>query len=151
MGRHDGTGRVNCGRCEKCLRTAGGLLLAGIDPTVVGLPIQPDAYDLWTRKLTDGLGLSRHTLPFWQENRAAVTAQTPRPTDPAAARFLAALATSPVRLADTGVNRYEYLRNYWTRRHNVRLRELRAAVDATTQRTRRRVAAVVRGSSPQTL
>lgn len=43
MGRHDGTGRVNCGRCEKCLRTAGGLLLAGIDPTVVGLPIQPDA------------------------------------------------------------------------------------------------------------
>ncbi|MBK8447916.1 MAG: hypothetical protein IPL41_14855 [Micropruina sp.] len=43
VGRHDGTGRVNCGRCEKCLRTAGGLLLAGIDPTVVGLPIQPDA------------------------------------------------------------------------------------------------------------
>ena len=42
-----GADGVNCGRCEKCLRTATGLLAAGADPESAGLPIAPGGYDSW--------------------------------------------------------------------------------------------------------
>ncbi len=36
--------RLNCGRCEKCLRTATGLMVAGVDPGDAGLHITADRF-----------------------------------------------------------------------------------------------------------
>lgn len=45
---------LNCGKCEKCLRTASGLLAAGADPFEVGLPVQQATLDSWQYRLSKG-------------------------------------------------------------------------------------------------
>ncbi len=49
-----GGGTLNCGDCEKCIRTATGLLVAGIAPADAGLTISPAGYDKWRAELTSG-------------------------------------------------------------------------------------------------
>lgn len=143
-GRHDGAQGVNCGDCEKCLRTGAGLLAAGIDPATVGLAISDAGYGRWTEKLSRGLRLSAHTLPFWSEARAAVTVCTPTPVNPAAAHFLAALAEpSALVAADRRVNRVDYLRGYWAQRREDRLRQMQVSARHVVRTTRRRAGALV--------
>ncbi|WP_203815509.1 hypothetical protein [Paractinoplanes ferrugineus] len=45
---------LNCGRCEKCQQTITQLLLAGIAPDAVGLPISPQSLAAGRRALTRG-------------------------------------------------------------------------------------------------
>ena len=45
--RHDPARGLNCGDCEKCLRTAAGLLAAGIEPASVGVRPPPSSCGPW--------------------------------------------------------------------------------------------------------
>ena len=45
---------VNCGHCEKCLKTASGLLAEDIDPKLAGLPVGQPQFDEWRRKMDAG-------------------------------------------------------------------------------------------------
>ncbi len=143
-GRHDGAHAVNCCDCEKCMRTAAGLLSAGIDPALVGLAISDASYRRWRDRLSSGLRLSAHTLPFWNETRASLSRCTPTPADPAAAGFLAALADDSALLATSPrLNRLDYWRGYWAHRREDRLRQVQASTRQVVRVTRRRAEALV--------
>ncbi len=49
-----GPGGLNCGRCEKCLLTTTQLLVAGIDPAEVGMPMSPATLATARRALSRG-------------------------------------------------------------------------------------------------
>jgi hypothetical protein len=49
-----GPGGLNCGRCEKCLLTTTQLLVAGIDPDAVGMPVSPATLAAARRALSRG-------------------------------------------------------------------------------------------------
>jgi hypothetical protein len=66
-------GEVNCGRCEKCLRTAVGLLAAGALEGCRTLPGEIDPEWVAALELTDNLHL------FWEENLAALRASGAAP------------------------------------------------------------------------
>ena len=65
------SGELNCGRCEKCVRTALILLSAGIDPAMCGFP----APDLGMLK--EGLVSGRFRNPSGTSLRAVQAAKTP--------------------------------------------------------------------------
>ena len=47
-------GQINCGRCEKCIRTATGFMAAGLDPAEVGLTVDPQVLSGWQAGLASG-------------------------------------------------------------------------------------------------
>ncbi|GGQ40451.1 hypothetical protein [Couchioplanes azureus] len=62
----DGTG-VNCGRCEKCLRTISGLLAAHVDPHDAGLPFDAGSLTSWRSRLERGEAhFGQNELFMWQ-------------------------------------------------------------------------------------
>ncbi|MBN1171402.1 MAG: hypothetical protein JXA67_04440 [Micromonosporaceae bacterium] len=72
-----GRGRegVNCGRCEKCLRTATQVLTAGIPPWEVGLPLSPQTVAHARECLAGGRWQGDHGhQDCWEEIRASVPA-----------------------------------------------------------------------------
>lgn len=74
---------LNCGRCEKCVRTAVALLLAGIDPRAYGLPYHPGILLQFRDRLVRGqykftLG---HVL-MWQDLQQHL-AEAPQRPEPA--------------------------------------------------------------------
>lgn len=97
-------GWLNCGRCEKCLRTAVNFVAHGADPEAFGIPMAPDFYPELFRGLSrlrrkDALEL------VWQENVDAVVAALAagtafiRASHPEDGRWLARIADGePVRL-----------------------------------------------------
>jgi hypothetical protein len=73
--RGDTVGRVNCGSCEKCLRTAAGLLLAGTAPSAAGLDVQPDDFDAFRSRVAGGgYGQGPGTLSSWRDMQPVVSA-----------------------------------------------------------------------------
>jgi 7-cyano-7-deazaguanine synthase in queuosine biosynthesis len=43
---------VNCGTCEKCMRTISGLLAAGVDPAALGIPVNDGSVAAWRERMT---------------------------------------------------------------------------------------------------
>jgi hypothetical protein len=67
-----GTG-VNCGRCEKCLRTVTELLVAGISPRDVGLPLTPQLLSRARVRLAKGAWHGdEYNAAYWHAIKAAV-------------------------------------------------------------------------------
>lgn len=60
---------ANCGGCEKCLRTAINLALAGIDPLSVDVPFNQDTYPK-VIKMLHGTKPKRGLLEYWDEIEA---------------------------------------------------------------------------------
>ncbi len=56
--------KLNCGRCEKCLRTIASLALAGIDPKEHGFPID-DKTSYLMQKLFKKKKLTRKAIALW--------------------------------------------------------------------------------------
>jgi hypothetical protein len=57
----------NCGRCEKCLRTALGLALAGLDPADHGFDLAPDVGEHAVEQFERGAWLSdQHGAYHWE-------------------------------------------------------------------------------------
>ncbi|MEV6597211.1 hypothetical protein AB0M36_10155 [Actinoplanes sp. NPDC051346] len=62
----DGAG-VNCGRCEKCMRTISGLLAAHVDPHDGGLPFDAESLASWRSRLEEGdTRFGPNELFMWQ-------------------------------------------------------------------------------------
>lgn len=100
-GRAGGGRALNCGQCEKCLRTAAGLLAAGVEPSEVGLGIDDATYDHWSGIFQRGAPvLHSRSLPFWLEIRSALLSgdRALSLTGPQG-RFLAALRASEISAA----------------------------------------------------
>ncbi|MDX5399900.1 MAG: hypothetical protein LPK92_09295, partial [Actinomycetes bacterium] len=92
-GRGAAPSGLNCGRCEKCLRTAAGLLAAGIEPTEVGLAIDDTTYRHWAEMLAAGHPvLHARARPFWVEVQDALDRRMPTGVNGAQREFLAANA-----------------------------------------------------------
>ncbi|MDR7443541.1 MAG: hypothetical protein QN208_02900, partial [Armatimonadota bacterium] len=71
---------LNCGRCEKCVRTIVALLLAGMDPRAYGFPYHLNAL----RRARDRLLQGRYKitvghLPHWQNLQRQVPESPPYP------------------------------------------------------------------------
>ena len=67
---------VNCGNCEKCLRTASGLLAADVDPKLAGVPVGEPQFDEWRRKMDAGqidLGTDRF---YWTDVQNTIPASS---------------------------------------------------------------------------
>ena len=76
----------NCGRCEKCYRTAVGLRLAGLDPTAHGYSFEDADYDELRRSLDDRKWVLGHDeRHMWADIRAR--ARETEPTTPAERAF----------------------------------------------------------------
>jgi hypothetical protein len=77
---------LNCGRCEKCQQTTMHLLLSGIAPEDVGMPISPATLTAGRRALTRGTwhGDAGHRAA-WRQLQADVPAEL---TGPAAVPFI---------------------------------------------------------------
>lgn len=66
-------GNVNCGFCERCLRTITGFLAVGEDPARGGLPISAQSLELWREQIVSGaVRLSPETLESWRSVQASV-------------------------------------------------------------------------------
>ncbi|MFZ9201396.1 MAG: hypothetical protein ACO23N_03075 [Opitutales bacterium] len=97
-------GWLNCGRCEKCLRTAINFIAAGADPERFGVPMGADFYPRLMRTLA--AQRRKDVLePVWQENTDAVGAALAnggaflRPGSPADRAWLTRIAAGePVRI-----------------------------------------------------
>lgn len=141
-GRHDAERGVNCGDCEKCLRTAAGLLAAGIDPASVGLPIVEGVYRRWAEKLATGLLLTPQQLPFWREVAADLIGGTQVPAEPEAREFLAAVGAEGALLPKPPrTDQEEFARRYRATRRAERWSRLRATLGEARRGLRRRAAA----------
>lgn len=73
LGRGAGSQGLNCGRCEKCMRTVTGLLVERIDPHDVGVPMSIETLDLARRNLAGRawVGTAEHEV-MWTEMQVAV-------------------------------------------------------------------------------
>ena len=59
---------INCGECEKCMRTATGAIVAGIDPKAIGIPVDVDAMENWIDVLEKGeKSLSANEIFMWSD------------------------------------------------------------------------------------
>ncbi|TYT63525.1 hypothetical protein [Natrialba swarupiae] len=68
----------NCGRCEKCYRTAVGLRLSGLEPTAHGYPFDETEYDRIRRTLEGGeWELGEDERYMWADIRDRVRETTP--------------------------------------------------------------------------
>lgn len=77
------SGRANCGSCEKCVRTALGLMLAGVAPADAGIDVGPQALDRWRHRVLSGFYTAKPlSLCDWrdlQRTLAAGTVDVPPP------------------------------------------------------------------------
>jgi hypothetical protein len=97
-------GRLNCGVCEKCLRTQAGLIVCGGDPARFGFPdaaacalaLSPDA---WAAQVG---GATRGTIIHWAMIGEAARAIDLRTRPPETRAFLGWLATLEVRRPPLG-------------------------------------------------
>jgi hypothetical protein len=65
-------GAINCGRCEKCLRTATGLRLVGIDPRATGIPVDSVGFDQWRQRMDgDNLRFPK-AVPLWADLQESI-------------------------------------------------------------------------------
>jgi len=72
-----GPGNLNCCSCEKCIRTASGLIVEGVDPAVAGLPVTMDVLDAWKLRLSEGeRRLNGNELFMWQDVQCGARAAT---------------------------------------------------------------------------
>lgn len=63
-----GTSDLNCGKCEKCIRTIYGLIAAGLDPETMGLPLDQKALDQWQKALeSNGWRMSINKCMIWKD------------------------------------------------------------------------------------
>ena len=67
---------VNCGQCEKCLRTASGLLAEDVDPNLAGVPVGEPQFDEWRRKMDAGQVDLHNNRPFWTAVQRAIPADS---------------------------------------------------------------------------
>lgn len=82
----------NCNRCEKCVRTATGLLLAGVDPNDFGYRVDEDWYDYVIERFeANEWALDEHVRYYWEDIQSHLPPEGPLP-DEAAADFFAWLA-----------------------------------------------------------
>jgi hypothetical protein len=66
-------GTVNCGFCERCMRTASGFLVVGQDPARVGLPVNAHTLRVWQDQMSSGaVRLSPEALAMWQSIQRSV-------------------------------------------------------------------------------
>jgi hypothetical protein len=76
----------NCNRCEKCVRTATGLLLAGVDPNDFGYRIDADWYDYVIERFeTNDWALDEHVRYYWEDIQAHLPPAEPLADEDAAA------------------------------------------------------------------
>ena len=95
-----GAEAINCGTCEKCLRTASGLLAAGIDPRSLGLATGVSDLHAWQSRLSAGQrSLDGNEVFMWQDVQRSVDPSAP--TLPDVGPYLAWLA----RFDFTGLSR----------------------------------------------
>lgn len=96
---------LNCGRCEKCLRTAAGLLAGGIEPAEVGLVIDDGTYRHWAGVLSGGHAvLHQRARPFWFEVRDVLGGGLPARATAAEREFLAAITDDRLDAAFAGAD-----------------------------------------------
>lgn len=58
---------INCLRCEKCIRSASGLLVAGVDPALAGLPVSHATLQRWRADVIGGrVSISPAVAFQWQ-------------------------------------------------------------------------------------
>lgn len=75
-----GAGSINCGRCEKCLRTASGLLAAGVDPADAGVPVGPAELEHWQQRMDgDQVGFSPNAVYMWSGIQQAIAEDETNP------------------------------------------------------------------------
>jgi hypothetical protein len=67
---------VNCGHCEKCLRTASGLLAEDVDPKLAGMPVGEPQFDEWRRKMDAGQVDLGNVLSLWTDVQRAIPADS---------------------------------------------------------------------------
>lgn len=60
------SGLLNCGKCEKCLRTIASLAHAGIDPNDCGFNVDNSTFDLMKILFEKKLLSQRHIKHFWR-------------------------------------------------------------------------------------
>jgi len=61
----------NCNRCEKCVRTATGLMLAGVDPNDFGYRVDADWYDYVIDRFEENdWALDEHVRHYWEDIQA---------------------------------------------------------------------------------
>lgn len=88
------SGELNCGRCEKCLRTAAGLIAAGSPPEAAGVVVDEDTYAHWSGVLRGGTAvLDPRAWPFWYEVREALLREPPLGLSPARQAFVRAICS----------------------------------------------------------
>lgn len=72
----------NCGRCEKCCRTAVAMLGAGLDPNRHGLALSPETFDYIRTELENGnWKLSENEKLFWEDLRDTVASDVECPIE----------------------------------------------------------------------
>jgi hypothetical protein len=75
-----GGSSINCGHCEKCLRTASGLLAAGIDPGSVGVETSVVGLTSWQTRLTSGeRRLDSNEVFMWEDVQRSMDTTTTAP------------------------------------------------------------------------
>ena len=59
---------INCGTCEKCIRTATGALVAGMNPVDLGLPVEREAIRAWRCAIeSKEVKFGANELFMWQD------------------------------------------------------------------------------------
>jgi hypothetical protein len=82
----------NCNRCEKCVRTAAGLMLAGVDPNDFGYRVDEDWYDYVVERFeANDWALDEHVRYYWEDIQSHLPPEEPLP-DERAEDFVAWLA-----------------------------------------------------------
>lgn len=80
---------MNCGHCEKCMRTVTAMLAAGSDPTRAGIPVSAESLDTWRRRMDSGELHFAHDIPLWQDiQREIRPAGAGVPAVPGSAEYL---------------------------------------------------------------
>lgn len=65
---------INCAHCEKCMRTASGILALGHDPAQVGIPISKRSLADWrARMIHHDLTFGPNEVFMWQTVQSAIT------------------------------------------------------------------------------
>jgi len=74
---------LNCGHCEKCIRTASALIVSGINPASAGVPTTSLDLEQWQRQLnTDSLTFTPNEVYQWKAIQDEVrTTRTPARQD----------------------------------------------------------------------
>jgi hypothetical protein len=84
---------LNCGRCEKCLRTATGLLVAGMHPPDAGIPVSAELLGHARRSISAGTWDLTNDEYLWRDIQVSIPEQlTGVQTEPGTREYLEWLA-----------------------------------------------------------